>query len=143
MIELTEQPIDVPKLLAPMRQADSGAVVLFLGVTRQFTGDRQTVRLSYEAYREMAMKELAQLETAARRRWTLCQCAIVHRLGEVPPGEDSIAIAVSAPHRAAAFEAGQWLIDSLKTSVPIWKQEHWADGGSEWVHPEERDQATG
>lgn len=135
MIKLTEQAIDVPQLLAPMRRPNSGAVVLFLGVTRRFTAQRETVRLSYEAYQDMAMAQLGRLEAEARERWRLCECVIVHRLGEVPPGEDSVAIAVSSPHRAAAFEAGQWLIDTLKQSIPIWKQEHWADGDSEWIHP--------
>ncbi len=83
----------------------------------------------------MAERKLAELESQARERWPLVECVIVHRLGQVPLAETSVAIAVSSPHRLAAFEAGQWLIDTLKQVVPIWKQEQYADGSTEWVHP--------
>jgi len=135
MINLTPEPISVPHLLELAQQPEAGAVVLFLGITRQFTGKRETAELAYEAYRDMAQAELARLEAEARRRWPLVQCAIVHRLGVVPLAEASVAIAVSSPHRDDAFEAGRWLIDTLKQCVPIWKQERWADGKVEWVHP--------
>jgi molybdopterin synthase catalytic subunit len=135
MIQLTTAPIDAQQLLALVQQPEAGAVVLFLGTTRQFTGNRETVELHYEAYREMAERELAKLESEARARWSLIECAIVHRLGIVPLAESSVAIAVSSAHRDAAFEAGRWLIDTLKDSAPIWKQERWADGATEWVHP--------
>ncbi len=139
MIVLTDNPIDATALLQSAQQPEAGAVVLFLGITRQFKQGRETASLSYEAYREMAVKELERLEREARDRWSLIDCSIVHRLGEVPLAEASVAIAVSSPHRAGAFEAGRWLIDTLKESVPIWKQEHWADGAAEWVHPNGRD----
>jgi molybdopterin synthase catalytic subunit len=114
----------------------AGAVLLFLGCTRQHTSGRETTELAYDAYAEMAEIELASLETEARERWALIECLIVHRLGIVPLGEASVAIVVASAHRKAAFEAGEWLIDTLKVRVPIWKQEHWADGTCEWVHPE-------
>ena len=114
---------------------DAGAVVLFLGTTRQFTHGRRTESLDYECYPEMAEKKLAELESQARQRWPLTGCAVVHRLGHLEVGEASIAIAVSSPHRQVAFEAGKWLIDTIKEIVPIWKRENWADGTSEWVHP--------
>src|SRR5688572_12038752 len=135
MIQLTTELIDSQRLLALVQQPEAGAVVLFLGTTRQFTAERETVELHYEAYREMAERELTKLEAEARRRWKLIECAIVHRLGIVPLAEASVAIAVSSDHRAAAFDAGRWLIDTLKESAPIWKQERWADGEVEWVHP--------
>lgn len=135
MIRLTSDAIDVSPLLAAAQQTAAGAVVVFLGITREFTGDRQTVALDYEAYPEMAERELAKLETEARRRWPLVECCLVHRLGHVPLSEASVAVVVSAPHRADAFEAARWLIDELKQSVPIWKRERWADGSEEWVHP--------
>jgi molybdopterin synthase catalytic subunit len=135
MIKLTDDPIDVQKVLALAQNPEVGAVVLFLGTTRQFTRGRETAQLKYEAYRNMAVRELERLEAEARGRWRLVECAIVHRLGLVPLAEASVAIAVSSPHRNDAFEAGRWLIDTLKETAPIWKQEHWADGSVEWVHP--------
>lgn len=138
MVELTKDPIDTAQLLQRVQRAEAGAVVLFLGITRQFTSGRETTELRYEAYEEMAQSELARLEAQARSRWSLVECVIVHRLGLVPLAEASVAIAVSSPHRAAAFEAGQWLIDALKETVPIWKQEHWRDGQTQWVHPSGR-----
>lgn len=136
MIELTSQPIDVTPLLAKAQQPAAGAIVLFLGITREFTAGRQTAKLSYEAYEPMARSELEKLEKEARQRWELTECLIVHRLGETPLAEASVAIVTASAHRAAAFEAGRWLIDNLKTSVPIWKQETWADGSTDWVHPQ-------
>jgi molybdopterin synthase catalytic subunit len=135
MIELTNDTIDTSAVVNRVRHPEAGAVVLFLGTTRELTAGRQTVALEYEAYREMAERQLAELEAEARRRWPVIECNIVHRLGRVPPTEASVAIAVSTPHRRDAFEAGQWLIDSLKHDVPIWKREQWADGSQEWVHP--------
>lgn len=135
MIQLTDQPIDTAQLLQQAASPEAGAVVLFLGTTREMTDGRQTVALDYEAYREMAERKLAELEDEARRRWPLVQCMIVHRLGRVPAGEASVAIVVSTPHRSEAFAAGQWLIDAVKRDVPIWKREQWADGTTEWVHP--------
>jgi molybdopterin synthase catalytic subunit len=135
MIELTNNLIDTAAILNRVRHSEAGAVVLFLGTTREMTAGRQTVALDYEAYREMAEPQLQKLESEARRRWPVIECIIVHRLGRVPPAEASVAIAVSTPHRADAFAAGHWLIDSLKHDVPIWKREQWADGTTEWVHP--------
>jgi molybdopterin synthase catalytic subunit len=135
MIQLTRQPIDETALIAHVRSAQAGAIVLFLGTTREFTKGRQTAALEYDGYPEMADKKLAELEAEARQRWPLVECAIVHRLGHVPLAETSVAIAVSSPHRQAAFDAGNWLIDTLKQVVPIWKQEQYADGATEWVHP--------
>ena len=135
MIEIRSTPIDAAAILAQVSSPLAGAVVLFLGTTRELTAGRRTESLDYECYPEMAEKKLAELEAEARRRWPLVECAIVHRLGHLELGEASVAIAVSSPHRNAAFEAGKWLIDTLKEVVPIWKKENWADGTSEWVHP--------
>jgi molybdopterin synthase catalytic subunit len=135
VIQLTYDVIDPSQILASVASHEAGAVVLFLGTTREFTRGRRTLSLDYECYPAMAEKQLAELEAQARERWPLTGCTVVHRLGHLELGEASIAIAVSSPHRAVAFEAGQWLIDTIKQVVPIWKQEHWADGTSEWVHP--------
>ena len=142
MIALTREPIDPAKVLAQVASNDAGAVVLFLGTTREFTAGRRTASLDYECYPAMAEKELAKLEAEVRSRWPIVGCSIVHRLGRLELGEASIAIAVSSPHRAVAFEAGKWLIDTIKEVVPIWKQENWADGSSEWVHPGLDSQST-
>lgn len=135
MVTLTTERIDVAAVLDRVQSPRAGAVVLFLGTAREFTGDRQTRSLEYECYREMAEMELAKLQAQALGQWPLVACALVHRIGPVPLGEASVAVAVSSPHRDAAFAAGKWLIDTLKQSVPIWKKEHWTDGTSEWVHP--------
>ena len=141
MIELTRKPLETAPLLDRARSPAAGAVLLFLGVTRQHTDGRETAELHYDAYEAMALQELSALETEARQRWELVECLIVHRLGCVPLGEASVAIVTASAHRHAAFAAGQWLIDTLKQRVPIWKQEHWADGSMEWVHPTEKDNA--
>jgi molybdopterin synthase catalytic subunit len=135
MIQLTDQPIDTARLVEAARHPATGAVLLFLGTTRELTNGRRTAALDYEAYSEMAERRLTELEAEARRRWPLLECGIVHRLGRVPVTEASVAIVVSTPHRADAFAAGQWLIDTLKQDVPIWKREEWGDGTTEWVHP--------
>jgi molybdopterin synthase catalytic subunit len=135
MIEITEAPIDPTAILQQVATNQAGAVVLFLGTTRQFTEGRETESLEYECYPEMAKEKMAELVEQASARWPLARCAITHRIGHLALGEASVAIAVSSPHRQAAFEAGQWLIDALKQVVPIWKKENWADGTSQWVHP--------
>ncbi|MCA9106146.1 MAG: molybdenum cofactor biosynthesis protein MoaE [Planctomycetales bacterium] len=136
MIDLTDMKIDEPAVLDSVKSPLAGAAVLFVGTTREFTDGKRTVWLDYEAYEAMARGELQRLRELAMARWPLRDVAIVHRLGEVPIGETSVAIAVSSAHRGPAFEAGQWLIDRLKESVPIWKRERWSDGSSEWIHPE-------
>jgi molybdopterin synthase catalytic subunit len=135
MIELVTEPIDTQAVLAQVASPEAGAVVLFLGTTRQFTAGRETASLDYECYHDMALAKLAELEAEARSKWPLSHCAVVHRTGHVAIGEASVAVAVSSAHRGIAFEAGQWLIDRLKEVVPIWKKENWADGTSQWVHP--------
>jgi molybdopterin synthase catalytic subunit len=135
MIALTRQPIDVTAVLTQVRSPRAGAVVLFLGTTRCAAEGRGTLALDYEAYEAMAVTCLQELIRQANERWPLTQVAIVHRLGRVAVGEISVAIAVSAAHREPAFAAGQWLIDTVKEVVPIWKREHWSDGTSSWVHP--------
>lgn len=135
MIELTSQTIDFHQLTESVRHHSAGAVVLFLGTVREFTQGVQTSWLEYEAYSEMARASMAALEAEALQRFPLTGVAIVHRIGHLQLGDISVAIAVSAPHRSQAFDAGRWLIDTLKECVPIWKKEHFADGHEEWQHP--------
>jgi len=135
MIELTNNTIDTAAVIRRAQSPHAGAVVLFLGTVRETTDGRKTSSLDYECYPQMAERELAELETQARRQWQLIECVVVHRLGHLDVGETSVAIAVSSAHRRAAFEAGQWMIDRIKRVVPIWKKENYADGTGDWVHP--------
>jgi molybdopterin synthase catalytic subunit len=135
MIAITAAPIDHAALTERVRSDRAGAVCTFLGTVREMTGDRRTTALDYEAYPEMAQRKLAGLEAEARQRWPVIDVALVHRVGHLEPGEVSVVVAVSCPHRHQAFDACRWLIDTLKEVVPIWKKEVWADGTEEWVHP--------
>ena len=137
MIRLTRNAIDYTALTEQVRKDDCGAVVVFLGTVRDLTGDKVTVALDYDAYPDMAEKKLAEIEADTRRRWPVGDLAMVHRLGRLELGEVSVAVAISCPHRAEAFEACRHAIDRLKELVPIWKKENWADGATEWVHPGE------
>jgi len=131
--ELVEGPIGIERLLAAAARPDCGAVVLFLGTTRDRHEGRSVERLEYEAYRPMALAALEQAERDTVERHAVASCRIVHRLGEVPPTEASVAVVVAAAHRAAAFEACRWAMERVKSAVPIWKKEHYADGGAGWV----------
>jgi molybdopterin synthase catalytic subunit len=135
MQRLTDEPIDFAALTEAVRSTQSGAVVLFLGTVREMTDGRRTTALDYEAFGPMAESKLANIEAEACRRWPLDRVAIVHRVGRLELGEISVAVAVSSAHRAEAFEAARYVIDTLKATVPIWKKENWQDGSSEWVHP--------
>lgn len=136
MVVLTREVIDYHRLTEDVRSNDAGAVVLFLGTVREMTAGRQTVALDYEAFEEMAVAKMQELEAEARAKWPLVHVGIEHRLGHLDLGEISVAVAVSSPHRAAAFEAGRHILDRLKVIVPIWKKENWSDGSTEWVHPD-------
>lgn len=135
MVEVTSEPLDHAGITERVRSNLAGAVCTFLGTTREVTGDRVTRHLDYEAYPEMAVAKLTELEAQARLRWPVIEVAIAHRVGRIELGEISVVIAVSTPHRKDAFEACEWLMDTIKAEVPIWKKETWADGGEEWVHP--------
>ncbi|MFO0797700.1 MAG: molybdenum cofactor biosynthesis protein MoaE [Gemmataceae bacterium] len=133
MVRLTPDPIDYHALTESVRGPRCGAVALFLGTVRELTGDRVTTRLDYQAYPPMAEKKLAEVEAEVRRRWPVGDVALVHRVGSLDVGEVSVAVAVSAPHRAAAFEACRFAIDTLKATAPIWKRENAPGGAAEWV----------
>ncbi len=132
LFAIVEHEIDLAPLLAAVGDPAAGAVVTFLGTTRDHNEGRRVTRLEYEAYPEMAVAELRKIGATARSRWPIHAVAIVHRIGAVPIGEASVAIAVSAGHRAAAFEACHFAIDRLKEVVPIWKKEHF-EGGEVWI----------
>jgi molybdopterin synthase catalytic subunit len=114
-----------------------GGIVSFFGATREESDLEHgpLERLDYEAYTKMALSQLQNLADSAMKKWGVGRVVILHRIGPVPVGEVSVAIAVAAPHRAEAFEACRWLIDTLKTDVPIWKKDVFADGCTRWVDP--------
>ena len=139
--ELTASPLDSGRAIAFVSDVEAGGVAVFLGTTRaeDRAGDGQALAaLDYEAYGEMAVKQLRELAGRARQRWPMIlKLAVLHRTGRVGPAEPSVLIAVSTPHRGEAFAACQWLIDTLKAEVAIWKKEVWEDGRSTWVDPGE------
>jgi len=138
MIALTREPIDSAAVLDSVRDVNAGAAVLFLGTVREITGEAVTASLQYDAYEAMATQAMEKLAERATEKWPLKHVAIVHRIGHLELGDIAIAAAVSSAHRLPSFEAGQWLIDTLKQDVPIWKQEQYADGRTEWVHPTQK-----
>lgn len=135
MIRIQSEAIDYQALTEAARSNQCGAVCLFLGTVREFTHGEQTTALVYEGHPILAPQLLAQVETETRSQWPVHEVILVHRVGHLALGEISVAVAVSSGHREAAFAACQFAINRLKEIVPIWKQEHWADGRTEWVHP--------
>lgn len=133
MPRLTYESLDEGRLLSSVRNPDCGAVIVFSGTARRFTGDHETTSLLFEAYEEMALRELERLERDARERFRLRACAIEHRLGEVPCGETTVVVALASPHREAAFEAVAWVMNELKQRVPIWKKDIAPNGETTWV----------
>jgi len=125
---IVREKIDTQQVLAQLKQPADGAAVVFEGVVRDHTLGRRTLYLDYEAYEEMALKQMDGLAKQALERFGIRDVALVHRLGRLEIGETSVLIVVASAHRSAAFEACRWLIDSLKRTVPIWKKEYFEDG---------------
>jgi len=120
--------IDACGVLDRIKRGEDGAAVVFEGVVRNQTRGRRTVYLDYEAYEEMALDQMEGLAERALKQFAVREVALVHRLGRLEIGETSVLIVVASAHRAAAFDACQWLIDTLKRTVPIWKKEYFEDG---------------
>ncbi|NOU92295.1 molybdopterin converting factor [Paenibacillus sp. LMG 31456] len=131
LAEITRDAISVEAVQAKVLHPNHGAALSFIGTTREWTHGKRTLLLDYEAYEPMALKTMNQIIREIQQRWEGALCAITHRLGRVDIGEISVVIAVSAPHRDAAYEASRHAIERLKQIVPIWKKEIWEDG-SEW-----------
>jgi molybdopterin synthase catalytic subunit len=132
MIRIQQEPIDIEGVIRTVADHAAGAVDVFIGTTRNHADGRDVRSLEYEAHGPMAEKEIARIVEAATARWRLTRTAVLHRVGRVPVGEASVVIAVSAAHRAEAFEACRFIIDSLKQTVPIWKKEEFVDGTTAW-----------
>ena len=131
-VELTTDPINITSVARRVVPPQCGATVTLDGYVRQFTMGRETLYLVYEAYDEMALKEMKKLIEKAHEQFEISNVGIVHRTGRLEIGETSVVISVAAPHRRAAIEACEWLIRELKRTVPIWKKEVYADG-EEWI----------
>jgi molybdopterin synthase catalytic subunit len=132
LFRITDQPLQLSEVVDAVSGAGQGGVVTFSGAVRDNTRGRKVVRLEYEAYPEMAVKELQAIGDEASQKWPGSRLSIVHRVGTLQPGELAVVIAASAPHRAEAFEACRHAIETLKRDVPIWKKEIYEDGDV-WV----------
>ncbi len=128
LIAIVKEPIETLAVLNRLKRPQDGAVVVFEGVVRDHTRARRTLYLDYEAYEPMAIKQMHTLAEQARERFAVSAISVIHRLGRLEIGETSVLIVVSSEHRAVAFEACRWLIDTLKKTVPIWKKEYFEDG---------------
>lgn len=127
-IQLVRAPIDQGALIRHVRAAEDGAVVTFDGCVRNHSHGRRTLYLDYEAYEGMALAKIREITEEIHRKFPVHCVAVIHRLGRLEIGETSVFIAVSSPHRPAAFEACRYAIDTLKRTVPIWKKEYFEDG---------------
>ena len=135
LVALNPQPLDVAAAVAVVTEPRAGGIAVFVGTTRaeRRLDGAALDALDYEAYADMAGAQMRDLARRARERWPVLRVALLHRTGRVALGEPSVVVAVSTPHRAEAFEACRWLIDTLKAEVAIWKKEVWADGSGTWV----------
>ncbi len=132
---MQREPIDGQALIRSVQTAGDGAVALFLGTVRDHNEGRKVTGLEYSAYEEMALQELERVRDQALERFEITRAAVVHRLGALEIGETSVAVAIAAPHRTAAFDACRFVIDTLKRTVPIWKKETFEDGEA-WIEGE-------
>jgi molybdopterin synthase catalytic subunit len=130
--EITELEIDVQSVIKKVESRNAGAITTFIGTVREWTNEKKTIYLEYEAYRPMAVKMLREIGREISERWPLAKSAISHRIGNLGISDVAVVIAVSSPHRKDAYEANEYAIERIKQIVPIWKKEHWEDGTS-WI----------
>jgi len=128
LVRLARERIVPHDIIPAMERPEDGAIVIFDGIVRNHSRNRKTLYLEYDAYEPMALLKLQELASSATARFAIRNVVLVHRLGRLEIGESSVLIAVFSAHRAAAFDACRWLIDTLKKTVPIWKKEHFEDG---------------
>lgn len=128
LIDITNEPLEPETITASVRKPVNGAVVTFLGTTRNQTADRKVQYLEYESYKPMAERKLAEIADDIREKWDLSDVAISHRLGRLEIEDISLVVAIASPHRKDAFDACQYSIDRIKSVVPIWKKEYFEDG---------------
>lgn len=130
--EVTVEPLEPMKYMNYVTRPEAGAVTLFAGTVREWTNGKRTMHLEYEAYIPMAEKKLAEIGAEIEEKWPGSRAAIVHRIGALAISDLAVVIAVSSPHRRAAYEANEYAIEQIKKVVPIWKKEIWEDG-EEWI----------
>jgi|SRR5699024_2260506 len=129
---VTSEPIVIDDVIQQVVRREAGAISTFIGIAREFTKGKRTLFLEYEAYVPMAEKQLEQIAEEINQKWPGARTAISHRIGRLDISDVAVAIAVSTPHRDAAFKASRYAIERIKEIVPIWKKEHWEDG-TEWL----------
>ena len=137
MIGLSAEPLDLCAVAAAVRDSEHGGLATFLGCIRREEAIREVIAIDYQAYEELTQRELVAVAEEAAARFG-AMVAAVHRIGRVEVSEPSVAVAASAPHRAAAFAACRYVIDELKVRAPIWKRMVYADGATEWMDGRDR-----
>jgi molybdopterin synthase catalytic subunit len=130
--EVTTEPLEPARYMEHVTRPEAGAVTLFAGTVREWTNGKRTMYLEYEAYVPMAEKKLAEIGAEIKQKWPGSCVAIAHRIGALSISDLAVVIAVSSPHRKAAYEANEYAIEQIKKVVPIWKKEIWEDG-EEWI----------
>lgn len=130
---ITEEVLSTDDILGRVGADEDGAILLFLGVVRDHNDDRPVTGMEYEAYGEMAEGVLENIASEVEERWETDRVVILHRIGPLEIGEASVAIAVSTPHRAEAYEASRYVIEEIKERLPVWKREHYEDGERRWL----------
>lgn len=129
---VTKDEVDINDCIKNVVRPEAGAISTFIGIAREFTKGKQTLHLEYEAYVPMAVKQLERIGSEIQDKWPKTMVSIAHRIGRLDISEVAVAIAVSSPHRPAAFEASRYAIERIKEIVPIWKKEFWEDGTA-WI----------
>ena len=132
-VRITRRPIDPSRVLASVGDEVAGGTVLFVGTIRQRSEGKTVEGLTYEVYREMAERRMRDIEVRVRKKWPVVKVAMVHRYGRLKVGDVSVAVAVSCEHRAEAFEACRYAIDTIKGTLPMWKKERYKGGAQRWV----------
>ncbi|MCM3798754.1 MULTISPECIES: molybdenum cofactor biosynthesis protein MoaE [Bacillaceae] len=132
LFEITSEPIKVDQLIKKVESRNAGAMTTFIGTVREWTKGKRTLYLEYQAYIPMAEKMLKTIGDEIQRKWPDTKIAITHRIGRLDISDIAVCIAVSSPHRKAAYEANKYAIERIKQIVPIWKKEHW-ENGETWI----------
>jgi len=133
MFKITQEPIDEQSVISEVQDSSSGATVTFMGIVRDISRGKKVIKLYYEGHESMAESRMKKIADETKQNYEVCKVAVQHRIGMLMVGDIAVVIAVSAPHRAAAFQACQFVIDRIKEDVPVWKKEYY-DDGSHWIH---------